>query len=132
MALNLKRLALFHSYLEFLGKFYHGYFFQGWTFPRTLCNYPYTLCGYQFLMFIRWIQEYLDPLFQWFILHTWYWFLFCCLRRFHFFLKLANINSIFDFRITNSLQIFSLPFPMGVLCGNPIKVILKVTSPRLS
>ena len=49
-----------------------------------------------------------------------------------FCLKLADINSIFDFRITNSQQIFSLPFPIGALCEDPIKVILKVTSPRLS
>ena len=59
-------------------------------------------------------------------------FCFVVCLDFIFFLKLTDINSIFDFRITNSQQIFSLPFPMGNLCKNPIKLILKVTSPRLS
>ena len=58
-------------------------------------------------------------------------FCFVVCLDFIFFLKLTDINSIFDFRITNSQQIFSLPFPMSVLCKNPIKVILKVTSPWL-
>ena len=58
-------------------------------------------------------------------------FCFVVCLDFIFFLKLADINTIFNFTITNSQQIFS-PFPIGVLCENPIKVILKVTSPRLS
>ena len=49
-----------------------------------------------------------------------------------FFLKFGDINSVFDFRITNSKQIFSLTFPIGALCENLIKVILKLTSLRLS
>ena len=59
-------------------------------------------------------------------------FCFVVCLDFIFFLKLTDINSIFDFRITNSQQIFSLRFPMGNLCKNPIKLILKVTSSRLS
>ena len=60
-----------------------------------------------------------------------YDFCFVVCLDFFFFLKLADVNRTFDFRITNSQQIFSLPFPMGVLCEDPIKVIVKVTSPQL-
>ena len=55
-------------------------------------------------------------------------FCFVAYLDFIFCLKLADINSIFDFRITNSHQIFSLPFLMGALCEDSIKV----ASPRLS
>ena len=114
----------------FLGKFYHGHFFRE-VFPE-LCVINLTL--YAVITFWCLYSGFRNiwTLFSNGLYYTWYWFLFCCLPRFHFFLKLADINSIFNFTITNSQQIFSLPFPMGVLCENPVKVILKVTSPRLS
>ena len=126
----------------FLGKFYHGHFFS--EIFLELCVINLTL--YVVITFWCLYSGFRNiwTLFSNGLYYTWYWFLFFCLPRFNFFLKLVDINSIFDFRITNSQEILSLPsflflpflcFPflfLSVLCENPIKAILKVTSSRLS